>query len=317
MSHSTGTRTDALLAVPPRPVGDDARARVRDRLVDGVAGAVAGLPPGGLVEVALPSLRRARSRPESVGLAEPDFAWKPVFARRSLGLAAVRACVEGRFGGPAAAVGPLADRAVDEWRRSGWRTFHWEPWFDGLGAGGRAAVLAEATTWATPLWAAFDWAEFGPGVVLGGADDQWTCPGPRAVRLKGRCEVRVTIDPPGGPADTTGTAVGASALVSVSGGSPGGDWPEELSYLALVAGLRSTDRPVPARVLGLWPEAGAHRMVEVDGGLLGAAADRVVTTVALTAVARSNAPDVGGTVSTASEEGFGVEDGAAVEPALV
>ena len=38
---------------------------------------------------------------------------------------------------------------MSEWRQTGWRTFHWEPWLAGLPAGARAVVLAEAVTWAT------------------------------------------------------------------------------------------------------------------------------------------------------------------------
>jgi hypothetical protein len=230
------------------------------------------------VEVTLPRIRRIRSHPGAPVPADPPFAWKSAFVRRSLGLAAVRASAEGSFRGPAAAVGPLATAAVDGWRRTGWRTFHWEPWFAGLGAGGRAVVLAEAVTWATPLWSGFDWTVSGPRSVVFGADDSWTCPAPRTVRLKGRSELRFSLDTP----DRKGAAAGRgdpSALVSVSGGVPGDGWREELAYLALVAGLRSTDRPVPARVLGMWPDAGEQRLVEIDEEVLARAVDLVVATV--------------------------------------
>jgi len=252
---------------------------VRDRLVDGVAAAVGDLATGALVEVSLPLLRRAGSRPETLGQPEDPFSWKPAFARRSLGLAAVGACAGGRFRAPAEAVGPLADHAVDEWRRTGWRTFHWEPWFAGLGAGARAMVLAEATTWASHLWASADWGALGARARIGGADDLWTCPGPRTVRLKGRCEARVA--PPAGGS--------GPVLVSVSCGNPSDRWEEELGYLALVAALRSPDQPVPVRVAGLWPDAGMRRTVDVDDALLSASAERVVGAVALVARARVTA----------------------------
>ncbi|MGD0880876.1 MAG: hypothetical protein ABSB09_04840 [Acidimicrobiales bacterium] len=290
MSARVDRRTDLLLSAPIGRVGADARARIRGRLVDGVTGAVADLPAGGVVDVGLASLRRSRSHPELVGVCEPPFTWKPAFVRRSLGLAAVRACAEGRFRGPASAVGPLAEQAVEEWRRTGWRTFHWEPWFAGLAGGGRAVVLAEAISWSTPVWAAFDWAAVGPRSVVGGPDDLWTCPAPRAVRLKGRCEARVRLDPiDGGPA-RPGSCEGAScggvtALVSVCGGRPGDGWREELAYLALVAGLHTADRPVPVRVLGMWPEAAVYQAVEIDEDLLARAVDRVVGTVAATVAA--------------------------------
>jgi hypothetical protein len=270
----------------PGAIDADARERVRQRLVDGVGRATADLRPGDLIEVTLAAVRRAHTCPGTVGLAEPDFAWKPVFARRSLGLAAVRACADGRFRAPAAAVGPLADSSVDEWRRTGRRTFHWEPWFTGLGSGGRAAVLAEATTWASPLWAAYDWSELGWHSVVGGADDLWRCPGPGTVRLKGRCEVRISQGAGGRGTDESERQSGTTDLVSVSSGSPSDGWREELGFLALVAGLSTSERPVPSRVTGMWPDAGVRRTVEVDEALLARAADRVVATVALTTAAR-------------------------------
>jgi hypothetical protein len=285
VSARFGSTTELLLAGPTRPVATDALARIRGRLVDGVAGAVAHLPPGAPVEIGLASLRRSHLHPELIGVPDPPFAWKPAFVRRSLGLAAVRACAEGRYRGPAAAVGPLAEHAVEEWRRNGWRTFHWEPWFAGLNSASRAAVLAEAITWSTPVWATFDWTSLGPRSVVGGPDDQWTRPGPRTVRLKGRCEVRVHLDPVDGGPDRSESAGGASALVSVCGGSPGDWWREELAYLALVAGVRSADRSVPARVLGMWPDVGMHRVVEIDEDLLSGAVDRVVCAVAATVAA--------------------------------
>jgi len=291
------TRCDVLDVTRARPpsapegarastpqVDEAALARVRDGLVEGIASVVGFPAPGDLVEVTLPLLRRARTCPGSVGRVEAPFAWKPVFARRSLGLAAVRACADGRFRGPAGAVGPLAAEAVDEWRRTGRRTFHWEPWFEGLGAGARAVVLAEATTWAGPLWAAADWAALGHRATLGGPDDLWTSPGPRTVRLKGRWEARVA--PAGAPDGAPGRTGAGPALVSVSGGVPDEGWTDELAFLALVAGLRSPDHPVPARVVGLWPEAGERRTVEVDEASLTDAAEHVVVTVASVVAAR-------------------------------
>jgi hypothetical protein len=80
------------------------------------------------------------------------------------------------------------------------------------------------------------------------------------------------------------------ALVSVSVGCPEEGWVEELAYLALTAGLRSSSRPVPARVMGLWPDAGLHRTVDIDEQALEAAADRVARTVGIVVGARLSAP---------------------------
>ena len=87
MSGLSGSITEVLLAVPSGPLGSEVRSRVRDRLVEGISRTVADLPPGGLVEVTLPVLRRARRRPDTEGTVDPTFAWKPAFARRSQGTA--------------------------------------------------------------------------------------------------------------------------------------------------------------------------------------------------------------------------------------
>jgi hypothetical protein len=73
----------------------------------------------------------------------------------------------------------------------------------------------------------------------------------------------------------------------VSTGCPGTGWADELAYLALVAGMRSPTRPIPARVMGLWPDAGFHSSVDIDHRSLDGAVDRVVATVAATVEART------------------------------
>jgi hypothetical protein len=278
--------TESLLAPPTTSVTDRGRGAVRDRLLAGVLPRAEQLAPGAHLEINLARLRQARSHPEAVTRPDPAFAWKPVFVRRSLGLAVVQACVDGRFRTPAEAGETVAAEAVEEWRRSGWRTYHWEPWFAGLAGGGQVAVVADAVTWATGLWSTFDWREFDQALRLGGVDDQWVLPADRTIRLKGRAELRVPVRPGGsGSAGPDGPPL-PEAMVSVAGGSPGDRWSEELAYLGLVAGLRSPTRPVPARVLGVWPDAGATRMVAIDDGSLMAAADLVVDTVATLVDAR-------------------------------
>lgn len=193
MSDRLAERTTTLLAPGTATVDAAARRRVGDHLVDGLAAATSGADGSGPVDVRPTTLWRAHFHRELLGTAEPPFAWRPAYARRSLGLAAVRACVAGRFRGPADAVRPLADEAVSEWRRSGWRTYHWEPWFAQLGHGGQAVVLAEAINWATALWSSFDWSSFPPDAVVGGTEDRWECATPRPVRLRGRSDLRVPL----------------------------------------------------------------------------------------------------------------------------
>jgi hypothetical protein len=73
--------------------------------------------------------------------------------------------------------------------------------------------------------------------------------------------------------DTGGTA---TALVSIAGGAPRPGWESELGYLAMVGRLGSSGGARPVRVVGLWPEAGEHRVVEVTEPILWAACDLVV-----------------------------------------
>ncbi len=271
--------TRELTAPPPVSIDDGARLAIRDRLVSAIRPVVERLAPGDDVLVDLPLLRQARTCPERLAAPPEAFAWKPLFVRRSLGLAIVRACVTGRFHTPMEAAGPISGEAVAEWERTGWRTFHWEPWFAGLADGARASVLADAVTWATPLWLALEWTSIPSLPEIGGVDDQWSCPAPRPVRLKGRCELRVALpEERGGPGEAA-RRLQPVALVSMAGGRPGGPWAEELAFLALAAGLRSSSRPVPARVLGLWPDCGAHGTVDITADLLLKAVDLVVDTV--------------------------------------
>jgi hypothetical protein len=272
-----GDTTAALVAAPTLSVDDRSRAGIGQRLTTGIGAAVTAVPPGDPLVVSLPTLRQARTRPEYLADSGQPFAWKPAFVRRSLGLAALEACAAGRFRTPGEAVGPVAMDSVARWEETGWRNYHWEPWFAGLAPGARAMVLADAVSWATSLWSSLDWEVIGPRAQIGGVDDQWNCPAPHPVRLKGRSELGVPL------------GAGAVALVSVSGGTPGESWAEELAFLALVAALRRPSRPVPARVLGLWPDAGARHQVEIGEHILIDAVARVVSTVTALAEARSAA----------------------------
>ena len=283
----------------PLPSSFDA---LRSRLARQLATAADGQPQWRELVVTLPILRRALAPRGRAHSWDEPFRWKPVFVRRSLGLAAIEACVRGDFRAPAEAVGPVADEAVVAWKASGWRTYHWEPWLAWLPTGARAVVIAEAVRWATQLWCALEWAELGPELRIGGADDQWACPPNGAVRLRGRVDIRVPLSSGGATAPTEcpfggreagGRAEGPTqcreALVVTAGGVPPQNWETDLAFPALVSVLHRPRQLAPWRVMGIWPDAGVERTVEIDAELLDRVARRVVA-----AVARLNRPpDVG------------------------
>ncbi len=274
--------TDAVLApVRPEEVGGLAAL---DRLPDRLATVTAGQPRWHELVVTLPALRRSLDPAIASSVGEEPFRWKPAFVRRSLGLAAIDACLRGRYRSPAEAVPPVADDAVAAWQRSGWRTFHWEPWMSYLPTGARAVVLAEASRWATALWCAFDWSALVPRVRLGRTDDQWRCP-PGGVRLRARSDLRVTVpvdrQQPGPRVRTTWEPdERAEVLVVTSVGAPTDTWDVDLAFPALVSVLVRPQRRAPGRVVGIWPEVGELRAVEIDAACLARTAHRVVDGVA-------------------------------------
>ena len=142
--------------------------------------------------------------------------------------------------GPGRGRRPGGRQAVDEWRRTGWRTFHWEPWFAGLGPGGRAAVLAEAVTWATPLWAAPRLGRVGPRAVSAAPTTCGRCPATRTVRLRGRCGGRVASAGRPAPAGRHGRRAGAGVGGRRDARRRAGR--RSSAYLALVAGLADAGR---------------------------------------------------------------------------
>jgi hypothetical protein len=86
-----------------------------------------------------------------VGAAQP-FAWSALTARRSIGVAAVRLLLGGSARSPLDAVRcrmAESSRWVQEGSSSATQL---DRWIDGLSPAGRAAVGAEAVTWATRLW---------------------------------------------------------------------------------------------------------------------------------------------------------------------
>jgi hypothetical protein len=208
-------------------------------------------------------------RTPTAGSATP-FRWTARTARRTIGLAAVRACPPGGRRAPADAVADVMAAMAADGRRGLGRPGGVERWLASLPAGGTAAVAAEATIWATGLVGAVTWDRM-DGAAVGAADGWWDVG--RDVAVRGRADVRVPIGAVGGGGPRP------AALLTVVGGRPEPTSRVALGLPALVAAVGRSHEPVPARVAGWWPECGRALVVPVDGELLDTTAAAVVEAV--------------------------------------
>lgn len=178
------------------------------------------------------------------------FAWSARTARRAIGVAAVRMLASGAARSPLEAVRiRLAEssRWVAEGSSSSTQL---DRWVDGLAPGGRAAVGAEAVTWATRLWCALDWPALAPMPVIG-RDHWWDSPHSALLALRGRADVRT-----------------ASAHLVVLSGPRRDSVRAELALVTLVESLRVRHGDAPGRVIGWWPDSGHLVRVEPEPSVL-------------------------------------------------
>ena len=261
--------TDALLEPVPELSAAEVAA-VRSELAASLASLASELPTGRRLVIDAFTLSRARRHPERCRLEDPPFVISALTCRRAVGLAVVNRCLRAGAQWPGQVVDEVlaVDQALSSAAEQGsprsvpW----WSTWYGGLGPGGRAVVAAEALTWATALWTALEFDRL-PRPVAVAADDWWNVGDGRALALHGRSDVRAT----------TGAR---SLLVTMAGGVPDDRSRHELAFPALVAALANPARPLPGRVLGLWPSCGQVRLVDVDIRLLRSAADAVVSATA-------------------------------------
>ncbi|MGH8988056.1 MAG: hypothetical protein ACRDXC_05595 [Acidimicrobiales bacterium] len=284
--------TDALL-VPATATGTLAAgvASARQRLERGLSQVVAGRnprggPPPTLLRIGHYQVVRASegllppARAGEGAETGPAFRWNSRAARRAIGLAALRAGLDGRAATPADAVaavmgdpnGPLGIGRAGPGSPADWIT--------SLAGPARALVAAESTAWTTRLWTAVDWALLpSRRFVVGGPDRWWRWNDPPSsckVAIRGRADVRVE-------AAAGNEGLGGAQLV-VQDGLPRVAARRALLVGALVDALSS--RPgqepaaVPGRVIGWWPDCGKAWVVPVAAGTLAAAADAVVAAAA-------------------------------------
>ena len=189
--------------------------------------------------------------------APSTFAWSARTARRALGLAAVRLLVAGGARSPVEAVRARLDESARWVHEGNPCATQLDRWVAGLSPAGRAAVGADAVTWATRLWCAVDWAALGPAPAIG-RDRWWDSPHSALLALRGRAEVRTD----------------RANLVVLSG--PRRDSVRaELALVTLVDSLRGRGGGTPGRVVGWWPDSGHLVRVEPEPAVLTLGAEAV------------------------------------------
>jgi hypothetical protein len=263
LPRATGL-TDALLA----PAGPELPVSVLTAVAERLRAALGPAP-----QMPVPATAGDRLTVDAFFLRTPTagtttpFRWTARTARRTIGLAAVRDCPPGIRRSPGDAVVETMAVMAEDGRRGLGRPGGIEQWLASLAPGGTAAVAAEATVWATGLLHAVTWDRI-DGAAVGPADQWWSVSA--GLVLRGRADVRLPVG---------GGEGRRAALLTIVGGRPGPASRAALGLPALVAAAGGRRQPMPARVVGWWPECGRALVLPVDAGLLDATADAVVGAV--------------------------------------
>jgi len=231
------------------PLGDRLRAQLVARL-----SAVA------------PSLRGARRRldaysveRESAGFSTP-FSWGTRAARRPIGTAAARSTAQGQSPDVLRAANAEVERLCDRAARGLTRPGSLGTWLASEPASVRSLCALEAATWAAGLLALVVPREAAgtPEVSVGVADAWFEVPG-TGLTLVGRRDAVATSGP-------------RASILRLRDGLPGARCVDGLLVDGLIEALGAPTRPLPARVVGAWPDAGLCVVVEFDDeGARGAA----------------------------------------------
>jgi len=256
--------TEALLS--PVPVADrDAIIQAAGRLPVVLADLAAQAEGGGSRRLTDHAIRMAYGPAGSVPVSTP-FAWSARTARRTLGLSAVRSLVGGEVRPPAAGVRTALADAMRSARDPSRPASSLDRWVSNLPAAGRAAVHAEAVTWATRLWSALDWNAFTSALIIG-RDHWWESPHSSLLSIRSRADVRsVSVDEEGNPVMVHLVLLGGTRRVSVR---------HELSVVAMVEAMRAGPALPPGRIVGWWPDSGHAVSVDVDLAALAAGVEAI------------------------------------------
>jgi hypothetical protein len=194
------------------------------------------------------------------------FLWNARAARRVLGTAAARAVASGAAGDPLTAAVGEVERLVGRGMRPGARASGLAAWLASAPDVVRSLCALEAAGWATSLLGCVETASpLGP-VAVGIPDAWFEVPG-APVTLHGRRDAAVGAGP---------GADSRLALLRLRDGLPGPRAPRGLALEGLVDALSAPERPLPARVVGVWPDAGVTVVVNYDEEVARAAAREVL-----------------------------------------
>jgi len=252
----TDRLTDALVA-PLAGVDPSAWAAALEEAKDVLAGLAVRRAGAGPFRVTGHEIRAALGNDALDPADHQPFAWSARTARRGIGLAAVRLLVAGTARSPLEAVHARLEESC-RWARDGSPcASQLDRWVAGLPAAGRAAVGAEAVTWATRLWCALDWPALGSPLSIG-RDRWWDSPHSALLALRGRAELR-----------------SERANLVVLSGPRRPSVRAELALVTLVESLRNRGAAIPGRVVGWWPDSGHLVRVEPEPAVLTLGAEAV------------------------------------------
>lgn len=229
-----------------------------------------GLKPKTALRINQFRLERILESPYRVQGDEP-FSPSPAACRRAIGTAAIRRCLKEPGLSPSRAVSEVLDMASR--RCEPYESCWWADWFNRLPFGAKGVVQAEAVTWSTQLFEALDWSRFETNPEPG-IDYRWDSPTKPPILIHSKVDVRIHLG-------------ARPVLFLLPTGVAGKHWNDGFLLAVLAASLCGGITAVPARVVGLWPSSGQVRVLEVESGTLGRAAD--VVCEAAFALARSEA----------------------------
>jgi len=200
----------------------------------------------------------------------------------------LRSLSEGTTHSPVDGVAFVIDQAIGDVAQGLRPVSSMDEWLANLSAAGRAAVQADAITWCTRLWTSVQFGAFATPPTIG-RDHWWDSPQSSLLALRSRAEVRSTATGAGGKP--------VSVHLVVLNGPRRATIQSELSVVALVEALRTSDPLLPGRIVGWWPDSGRFVTLDVVQATLSAGVATVART--LTSIGASQASNSAATEAAA------------------